>query len=280
MRLPLQHARRALGWRNVARLARCIAVGSLLILAGCSNRVELFSATTDVEANDILAILLQSSIPAEKHVKKNGVTISVAETDVAKALTVLRQQGLPRARFEGMGQIFHKEGMISSPLEERARYIYALSQELENTLTRMDGVLVARVHVVLPEQDAARTVKTPASAAIFIKHQAGYNLDVLKPQIRTLVAHAIPELSDDKVSVVLVVAQRPPMAAALATASSQQAGGRETAPRITVAWWGAGLVALAAALAGAFWFWRRRRGAVSGDGALDGSASLDALERG
>ena len=264
------------------RLFCLIVLGGLLLLAGCSNRVELFSSTTDSEANEILAILLQSAIPAEKQIKKSGVAISVAESDVAKALSVLRQQGLPRARFEGMGKVFQKEGMISSPLEERARYIYALSQELESTLTKMDGVLVARVHVVLPEQDAARVAKTAASAAIFIKHQAGYNLDVLKPQIRTLVAHAIPELGEDRVSVVLVVAQRPSSAAAAASSPSSSVPGavRDSGSTVGTSWngWMAGAAALAFVLAGvAAWAWHRRRSDTLRDGVGSRSTGLDAL---
>ncbi|AOB33868.1 hypothetical protein AKI39_19340 [Bordetella sp. H567] len=257
----------------------------LMMLAGCSNRVDLFSSTTDSEANEILSMLLQSAIPAKKEIKKTGVTISVAQSDVAKALTILRQQGLPRARFEGMGKIFQKEGMISSPLEERARYIYALSQELESTLTKMDGVLVARVHVVLPDQDAAKMAKTPASAAIFIKHQAGYNLDVLRPQIRTLVAHAIPELAEDRVSVVLVVAQRPPPAAALGAPASlsPQGAARDSggAASTSWAWWMLGAATLACVLGAAgLWVWRGRRATGMHDGMPGRSASLDGLEQG
>ncbi|MCE4861265.1 EscJ/YscJ/HrcJ family type III secretion inner membrane ring protein, partial [Campylobacter jejuni] len=81
-------------------------------------------------------------------------------------------------------------------LEERARYIYALSQELTNTLSQMDGVLAARVHVVLPERGGVGENTTPSTAAVFIKHQAGYNLDALQPQIRKLVTHAIPGLTE------------------------------------------------------------------------------------
>jgi type III secretion protein J len=267
-------------WHGLGAPLMAVMLGTLLCLAGCSNRVELFSSATDAEANDILAVLLQSAIPAEKLVKKNGVAISVAAADVAKALGILRQYGLPRERFEGMGKIFHKDGMISSPLEERARYIYALSQELENTLTKIDGVLVARVHVVLPEQDAARVVKTPASAAVFVKHQAGYNLDVLKPQIRTLVAHSIPELGEDRVSVVLVTMQRPPQAAMAAAAvpSPMQVPPSDPAPqaRIPMNWWLAGLAALACLLAGlAIMAWRRRRAAMLENEVLGGKVALD-----
>ncbi|ARP84685.1 EscJ/YscJ/HrcJ family type III secretion inner membrane ring protein [Bordetella genomosp. 8] len=280
-------------------LIRLFGAIALALLVGCSSRVDLFSAITDAEANEILAVLLQSAIPAEKQIKKNGVTLSVAESDVAKALGILRLQGLPRERFEGMGKIFQKEGMISSPLEERARYIYALSQELESTLTKMDGVLVARVHVVLPDQDAAKISRTPASAAVFIKHQSGYNLEVLKPQIRTLVSHAIPELGEDRVSVVLVMAQRTPassglslptptpiaqptsLPALLPTTPGAWQGGRPQGTQASWIWWLAGVLAIACAVGVvAVRAWRKRRDGFVHDSLLDKGAGVGRFGQG
>jgi len=192
-------------------LARLLRLGAALlvcaVLAACGARVTLFSATTESEANEMLSTLLDAGIHAEKTVAKEGVSISVDGDQVARSLDILRSRGLPRERFDGMGQIFKKEGLVSSPLEERARYIYALSQELTNTLSQMDGVLAARVHVVLPERGGVGEAATPSTAAVFIKHQVGYNLDALQPQIRRLVTHAIPGLTEDRVSIVLVSAQ-------------------------------------------------------------------------
>jgi type III secretion protein J len=186
----------------------CLMLLGALALSGCGSRVELFAAANEGEANEMLSVLLDAEIPASKAVTKAGIAISVPQPDVAGALDLLRERGLPRERFDGMGGVFRKEGMISSPLEERARYIFALSQELSRTLSQMDGVVVARVHVVLPERGAlGASVGTPASAAVFIKHRLQYNLDALRPQIRALVTHAIPGLADDQVSVALVPAQ-------------------------------------------------------------------------
>jgi type III secretion protein J len=196
------------------RLA-CLLLLGALALSGCGARVELFAAANEGEANEMLSVLLDAEIPASKAVTKAGIAISVPQQDVAGALDLLRERGLPRERFDGMGGVFRKEGMISSPLEERARYIFALSQELSRTLSQMDGVVVARVHVVLPERGAlGASVGTPASAAVFIKHRPQYSLDTLRPQIRALVTHAIPGLSDAQVSVALVPAQAPVQSAA------------------------------------------------------------------
>lgn len=89
-----------------------------------------------------------------------------------------------------MGQVFKKDGLISSPVEERARYIYALSQELGNTLSKIDGVLRLACTWCCPS--AVRWARrAPSTAAVFIKHQDGYNLEIIQPQIRKLVTDSI-----------------------------------------------------------------------------------------
>lgn len=179
-----------------------------LALAGCGRQVELMAALPASEANEIMAALQNAGIPAEKVPGKEGLAaVTIPTSDVGRAVDLLREKGLPRERFAGMGQVFKKEGLISSPLEERARYLYALSQELGATLSQIDGVVFARVHVVLPERMAISEGSMPSSAAVFIKYQDGYNLETLQPLVRRLVAHSIPGLSPEKVSIVLVSAQ-------------------------------------------------------------------------
>lgn len=191
---------------------RATVAGLLLcVLAACSSKVELMGSMPETEANEILAALQNATIPAEKVPGKEGmVGVMVAGDQVGRAVDLLRAKGLPRERFAGMGQVFKKEGLISSPLEERARYIYALSQELGSTLTQIDGVMVARVHVVLPERGDSGDPSTPSSAAVFLKHTEGYNLDTVLPQVRRLVTNSIPGLTTDKVSIILVSAQALP----------------------------------------------------------------------
>lgn len=209
---------------RVARWAR-ITLAPLLLatLAACSGRVDLVAAVAEAEANEALAALLEAGVRAEKLAGKEGmVGIQVDARQVAQAVEVLKAHGLPRERYAGMGDVFKKEGLISSPLEERARYVFALSQELSSTLTRIDGVVTARVHVVLPERSPAGEETTTSSAAVFIKHRPEANLDTVQPQIRRLVTHAIPGLSGERVTLVLVPAAAD--SAAVAAAGGDEAG--------------------------------------------------------
>ncbi|NKI94055.1 type III secretion inner membrane ring lipoprotein SctJ [Rhizobacter sp. SG703] len=181
----------------------------LALLSGCSRPADLLTDVSESEANEVVAALSQARIEASKRPAKEGlVNVEIDAAQVPAAVVVLQNEGLPRERHASMGEVFRKEGLISSPLEERARYLWALSQELGTTLSQMDGVLKARVHVVLPERGNGSEPPLPSSAAVFIKHQRGYNLQASVPQIKMLVSGSIPGLQVDRVAVVLVSAQK------------------------------------------------------------------------
>lgn len=182
---------------------------SLLLLAGC--KAELHSKLNENDANNMMAILLENGISAEKiGDKKAGTyTLNVDESKIPESVALLREHGYPREKVSTMADLFQKDGLISSPLEERARFIYALSQSVQETLSQIDGVLVARVHVVLPEESISGELRKPSSASVFIKYHPSFDLEDMKSDIKLIVEKSIQGLSYDKVSVVMIPAQLP-----------------------------------------------------------------------
>ena len=166
-----------------------------LMLSGCSDRVELHRQLSEQEANEVVAGLADKHIRAQKIPAKDGVVVAVNAQDIGRAVRTLEAAGLPRVARTTLGDTFRKEGVISTPLEERARYIYALSQELEATLSNIDGVIVARVHVVLPERIAPGEPVQPASASVFIKHDPRLDPDNIRARVRRMVASSIPGMT-------------------------------------------------------------------------------------
>lgn len=180
---------------------------TLLLLGGC--KTELYSSLTEADANSMLSILLEHKIASEKMADKKGGTYSlhVEESQIPQAVALLKEYGYPKEKVASMGEMFKKDGLISSPLEERARFIFALSQSVQETLSQIDGVLVARVHVVMPENRNPSEELKPASASVFIKYNPAYRLEDMKSDIKLIVEKSIEGLSYDKVSVVMVPAQ-------------------------------------------------------------------------
>ena len=178
-----------------SRLIKSVFLVLVLCVAGCGERVELHGQLSEQEANEVIAELADKQVPAQKVPNKNGVAIRVRAQDISRAINTLTAAGLPRTTRSTLGDIFRKEGVISTPLEERARDIHALSQELEATLSNIDGVIVARVHVVLPERVAPGQPVQPASASVFIKHDTRLDPDSIQPRVRRMVASSIPGMT-------------------------------------------------------------------------------------
>jgi type III secretion protein J len=179
-----------------------------LLLLGC--KVSLYSELSEKEGNEILAVLLDGNIPATKIANKdNLISIQINSNDVSRAINLLKSYGYPKEKYTSMGTIFAKDGLISSPVEEKARYTYSMSQELAATLSLIDGVIQARVHVVLPqESDGLSDTKYPSSASVFIKYTQELDLSGFVAKVKTLVANSIEGLTIDKITVSLFLATR------------------------------------------------------------------------
>ena len=204
-----------------ARLAAGVAL--VLALAGC--KVELYSGLSETEANEVVAALADARIASRKeHVDGVDWQVQVDEERIGAALDVLRSQGLPAQRYASMGDMFQKQGLVSTPAEERMRYIFAVSQELSRSLRSIDGVVEARVHVVIPQDDPLSDKVRPSSAAVFIKHRPDVDLRLLAPAVKDLVAHSIEGLTPSQVSLSLFAAPRSALAPAAADAPREVLG--------------------------------------------------------
>ena len=172
-------------------------------LLGC--QVEVYRGLTEAQVNTMLSTLLKRGIRAEKTAAgKAGFTLSVDEDQLVQSLEILKENNLPRADYENLGKVFSGQGMISSASEEQARMAYAISQELSDTFSRIDGVLTARVHVVLGGTDQATDTRTLPSAAVFLRHTPDSPVVNLVAKIRELTSKAVPDLDYERVSVMLV----------------------------------------------------------------------------
>lgn len=183
-----------------------ILLAALAFLAGC--KTDLYSNISEREVNEMMGVLMQNGITATKVSVSDGLfSLQVDSSEISAALAILDAQGLPRGSRQSIGEVFQRSGMISSPFEERIRYIYALGEEVAQTIQQIDGVLVARVHIVMPEDPPLGQPPRPSSAAVFIRQRAGFDLEFLTPQIRRLVSSSIEGVDYESVTVVLVEAQ-------------------------------------------------------------------------
>ncbi len=178
------------------------ALVALLALAGC--RVEVYDKLSQRDANEITALLMSASIDAKRVEDKDGTfAVEVPESNFAAAVTLIADNGLPRPQFKSMVDVFDNDRLISSPSEERARLGYAVSQELSQTVSEIDGVVSARVHLATPALDPLGRRVNKSSASVAIHHEEALSTEGLVPRIKLLISHAVDDLQYDDVLVAL-----------------------------------------------------------------------------
>lgn len=171
-------------------------------LAGCDKKTTLHSGLEELQANLVMAALLDNGIGCQKEEGAEGTwNVLVDESKFARAVNLLEKQGLPRKPHQGIGEVFKKTGMISSPSEERIRFMDALAQDIAKTISGIDGVVDARVHIVLPENDPFARNSLPSSAAVAIRSRWDADVSDVVPSVKGLVKNAIEGLQYDKIMV-------------------------------------------------------------------------------
>lgn len=173
---------------------------AMLVLSGC--REVLYTGLNEEDANELTAVLLERNVDASKvNGGKAGFSVEVNKQDFVKAISIARDHSLPRNQFVNLGSVFTGQNMISSQTEERSRLSFAISQELSATIEKIDGVMDARVHVVLTEYDQMSGRTTLPSASVFIRHTRESPAASMLAGIKETVSKAVPGLEVSNVSV-------------------------------------------------------------------------------
>lgn len=177
----------------------------------------MLDAQPEAEARRAVASLARRGVAATTSRDDDGRwRVAVNAGDVSRAVTALQDDVVPRQAQAGFAEVWGERSLVATPPEERARAAQAVAGELARTLTSMDGVLDARVHLALaePADLGGDRPPTPARASVLLVHHGSPPVRI--DEVRALVAGAVAGMRSDDVSVVFA-----------------RRGARETAP---VAW--------------------------------------------
>ncbi|MGH1350151.1 MAG: type III secretion system inner membrane ring lipoprotein SctJ [Methyloligellaceae bacterium] len=174
----------------------------VLLLFGCKE--NLYSELSEKEVNMMVAILDENGIQAERQKdEQNKFTLKIEKEAFTKAVKILSAKGYPRQKFQSMADVFSNEGIVKTPFEQRARFVHALNQELSRSISEIDGVISARVHITLPEKSRFGKTTEKARAAVIIVHRRSKSLHEMKPKIKQIVAHSVNGVTYENVTVVM-----------------------------------------------------------------------------
>lgn len=185
-----------------------ILLASVLIFLLTACKKELLHSIPEDQANDILALLTDYGIRADKLRDERQETpsfnIVVEESDYSRAWTILRENGLPREKIRGLSEVYQKQGLISSSMEEQALLIQAIKGEVEKTLETIDNVIKARVIISIPNQvhNPFDESKGQMSASVLLKVKKGSYIN--KEMVKGILTGALCSLDKERISVEVV----------------------------------------------------------------------------
>ena len=191
---------------RTARILRlCAAALVALLVSGCGKET-LLRDLTERDANEIVGVLYTSSVESQKVADAKGKTfaVEVLSSEVPRAVAVLRALGLPKSPRPNLNEVFRSSGFAPTPFEERVRYLFGLAQELERTISLMEGVLQTRVHVVTPDNTSKLADMQMSKASVYVSYDDRYDIEIFVPRIRKLVSDSIEGLSPTRVEILAI----------------------------------------------------------------------------
>ncbi|MFB1481292.1 flagellar M-ring protein FliF [Corallococcus sp. RDP092CA] len=185
---------------------RCLCLLLLLGAAACRERIQ--HGLDERQANELQTVLVERGLDARKvpeSGKKPTWAIEVADAQSSDAVRILAELGLPRLAAETGCDVFGGSGLVRSPLEEQVCRVRGMERELEKTLQTVDGVLLARVHLVVPPPPRPGQAPTPSKASAMLRTAPGGAARVRKSAdtLRELIAGGVEGLSPEAVSLLV-----------------------------------------------------------------------------
>lgn len=204
---------------GIARVA--VALGLLGLLAGCESEIQ--HGLNEKDATQIRVMLSKNNIPTSTRLETGGNTatwtVIVPRGEASRAMELLVANHMPPDHQPGLVETFGQGGMVPTSMEEKAKWITGVQGDMARTLESVDGVLSARVNVNIPDtsdlEDKSHKPLPTASVVVTYRRlldDKGQLIDkppFTEAKIKSLVAHAVPDLTPDNVEVALTPASVP-----------------------------------------------------------------------
>lgn len=184
-----------------------IMVGLLLFFVFVSLRVSappmklLYADLSTVDSGSIAAALEENLIAYS--ISPDGSRVMVSEPDVGRARMLLAEAGLPNGGSLGYELFDDQSGFGTTNFVQNINQVRALEGELSRTISSLDSVRSARVHLVLPRRELFSRETQEASGSVYLGIRPGATVE--REQIlaiQSLVASSVADLRASDVTIV------------------------------------------------------------------------------
>lgn len=184
-------------------LAASVAIGFAVVLwSQQPDYRPLYGSLSGMDSKQIMETLAAADIAYT--VEPNSGALLVKADDVARARMKLAAAGVaPSDSNIGFEILDKDQGLGTSQFMEATRYRRGLEGELARTISSLNNVKAARVHLAIPKSSVFVRDERKPSASVLVELFSGRSLEpgqVLA--IVNLVATSVPELSKSQITVV------------------------------------------------------------------------------
>lgn len=156
----------------------------------------------DLAPEDAGAITTKlSALNVPYRLGSGGTSILVPSSQVQQLRLDLAMEGLPVRGGKGF-ELFDGNSLGATPFTQHVNYLRALQGELAKTITQIESVAYARVHIVRPEASPFIRDQKPPTASVVLRLKPGATLHrSVAAGIAALVARSVEGLTPEQVTI-------------------------------------------------------------------------------
>lgn len=184
-------------------LAASVALGFAVVLwSQQPDYRPLYGSLLGLDTNQVIETLTAADIPYS--LEPNSGALLVKADDLARARLKLAAVGVaPSDGNRGFEMLDQDQGLGTSQFMETTRYRRSLEGELARTVSSLNNVKSARVHLAIPKSSVFVRDERKPTASVLVDLYPGRSLESSQVMaIVNLVATSVPELDKSQVTVV------------------------------------------------------------------------------
>ena len=184
-------------------LAASVAIGFAVVLwSQQPDYRPLYGSLAGMDTKQVIDTLTTANIPYT--VEPNSGALLVKSEDLSRARIAMASAGVaPTDGNVGYESLDKDQGLGTSQFMETARYRRSLEGELARTISSLNNIKAARVHLAIPKSSVFVRDERKPTASVLVEMYPGRTLDAGQvAAIVNLVATSVPELNKSGVSVV------------------------------------------------------------------------------
>ena len=158
----------------------------------------------DLSAKDAAAVTGELDLSGTNYrIQETDGAILVPVEKVAKLRMVLAEKGLPANGSIGGYELFdEKQSFGTTQFVQNITKVRALEGELARTISSLEGIRQARLHIVLPKRELFSREEQPASASVLLQLQSANSIRQEQvAAIQHIIATAVPKLEPSRISI-------------------------------------------------------------------------------